>query len=65
MKNLEDLKNINYPTGNLLSKIVEDIEHREATESNSFEEDLYNAGFNDALGVALDIIYVRVKEVSQ
>lgn len=65
MKNLEDLKNLNYPTGNLLSKIVEDIEHREATESNSFEEDLYNAGFNDALGVALDIIYVRVKEVSQ
>lgn len=65
MKNLEDLKNLNYSTGNLLSKIVEDIEHREATESNSFEEDLYNAGFNDALGVALDIIYVRVKEVSQ
>lgn len=65
MKNLEDLKNLNYPTGNLLSKIVEDIEHREAIESNSFEEDLYNAGFNDALGVVLDIIYVRVKEVSQ
>lgn len=65
MKNLEDLKNLNYPTGNLLSKIVEDIEHREATESNSYEEDLYNAGFNDALGVTLDIIYVRVKEVSQ
>lgn len=65
MKNLEDLKNLNYPIGNLLSKIVEDIEHREATESNSYEEDLYNAGFNDALGVTLDIIYVRVKEASQ